>query len=364
METLMGELCTRMASRGHDVTVVTRSLPQTSQEEFRSGVRIFRVRSPGGRFSFPLAALPLALRIARSCDVVHTTTFSAAPLGSFISRIARRPVVLTVPELWIGKWHDYSDAPLLRAALFDIIERAIFAFPYDAYVGISNYTTKRLHTHLGSRGPLPRTIYCGFDPAPWTVPVDVDSIRAERNVAPEDFLIVAYGRPGISKGFRYLIDAFPQLAVAIPNVRLRLILSDSKATARDLAALKRRADPRIDFERPLPLSELSGVIRSADCVVVPSLAEGFGYAVLEAANADVPLVVSNTTSIPEVVGGRYQFSAPRDVDSLVRGITRVSQRDFLTREVPRFDWATAVNEYERVYESLVGGASSTARNKR
>jgi glycosyltransferase involved in cell wall biosynthesis len=78
---------------------------------------------------------------------------------------------------------------------------------------------------------------------------------------------------------------------------------------------------------------------------------------LEAASADVPLVVSNTTSIPEVVGGRYQFSTPRDVDSIVRGIERVARRDFLTRDVPRFDWTSAVNDYERVYESIIGAAS-------
>jgi alpha-1,3-rhamnosyl/mannosyltransferase len=142
---------------------------------------------------------------------------------------------------------------------------------------------------------------------------------------------------------------------------MRLILSDSKATARDLAELKRRADPRIEFERSLPRNELIGMVRSADCVVVPSLAEGFGYAVLEAASAGVPLVVSNTTSIPEVVGGRYRFAAPRDVDSIVRAIERISHADFLSREVPRFDWTTAVNDYERLYESVISAASPVAR---
>jgi glycogen(starch) synthase len=360
METLMGQLCRRMAERGHDVTVVTRSLPNAPRKEVHDGVTILRVASPGGRFAFPAAAFAAALRVARACDAIHTTTFSAAPLGSLVGSLARKPVVLTVPELWIGKWRTFSDASTASATLFDVIERGIFAFPFSAYVGISKYTTERLRAYLGSKRATIRTIYCGFDPSPWVMPVDGAAIRKEIGVASTDFFIVAYGRPGMSKGFRYLIDAFPEIARSVPNARMHLILSDSHATASELEALKRRADPRIVFERPLPLDALTKVVKSADCIVVPSLAEGFGYAALEAATAGVPLVVSDTTSIPEVVGGRYRFSRPRDAGSIARAVEGIASGQYLEGNVPHFDWEVAIGEYERVYETVVRAGAALA----
>jgi len=353
METLMGQLCRRMAERGHDVTVVTRSLPNAPRNETHDGVKIFRVAAPGGRFAFPVAAFPAALQLARDCDAIHTTTFSAAPLGSLVGRLTNKPVVLTVPELWIGKWRTFSDASFPSATLFDIVERAIFAFPFDAYVGISRYTTERLRRYLDSRRATIRTIYCGFDPQLWMTAIDRTAIRDTIGITSEDFFIVAYGRPGMSKGFRYLIDAFPEIARRVPNARMRLILSDSHATARELAELKRRADPRIVFERPLPIEALTDVVKCADCVVVPSLAEGFGYATLEAATAGAPLVVSDTTSIPEVVGGRYLFAKPGDPASIARAVERIASGEYLERAVPTFDWDVAIAEYEHVYETLV-----------
>ncbi len=352
MERLMGEICERMARRDHDVTVLTRSLPDAPREEVRGGVKIVRVRSPGGRFAFPLFALPTALRLGRRCDLIHTTTFSAAPLGSLVARIVRKPVILTVPELWVGKWRAYSDASLIARLLYDAVERLIFALPFDAYVGISRFTSRRLQSYLGPRRRTIQTISCGFDSIPWKRPVDKAAARESFGIARREFLIVGYGRPGMSKGFRYLVESFPRIAENIPNARLLLILSDSSATARELARIKRNADRRIVFERPLPFDELTKIVASADCIVIPSLAEGFGYTTLEAATTGVPFVVSDTTSIPEVIGGRYALAEPRDVDSIVRAVERIHGGIFMERTIPEFDWNTTIDAYEGLYGNI------------
>jgi glycosyltransferase involved in cell wall biosynthesis len=349
MERLMGEICERMARHDHDVTVLTRSLPDAPRAEVRRGVKIVRVRSPAGRFAFPLVAIPAALRLGRHCDLIHTTTFSAAPLASLIARIVAKPVILTVPELWVGRWRAFSDAPLAARALYDAVERLIFTLPFDAYVGISRFTSGRLQSYLGCQGRKVRTIYCGFDPTPWKGPVDKVAMRESFGVAGHEFLIVGYGRPGMSKGFRYLADAFARIAENIPNARLLLILSDSSATARELARIKRRADRRIIFERPLPFEKLSKIVASADCIVIPSLAEGFGYTTLEAATTGVPFVVSDTTSIPEVVGGRYALAEPRDVDSIARAVERIHSGIYIERTIPEFDWDRTIAAYEDLY---------------
>ncbi len=57
------------------------------------------------------------------------------------------------------------------------------------------------------------------------------------------------------------------------------------------------------FHPPVKWAEIPAYIKAADCVIVPSLAEGFGFAAAETCAMDVPLVATNTTSLPEVVSG-------------------------------------------------------------
>lgn len=354
-------LCEGMAARGHAVTVLTQHYDCAPGREELSGVRIVRVAS-SNRYAFTFAGMAPALELAREADLIHAATFNAAPVGSLAGLIARRPTVLTVFETWIGRWQSYSDFAPWKAALHDLAERAIFAFPYDRYVGISESTSARLRQVVPRARGRDATIYFDFDPAPW----QKDAGRAARNaIAPPDaFLIVGFGRPGTSKGFGYLIDAFPRIRAQLPNAALALVLSESPQYARALRDLKARASEGITFLPPLDFPDLVGLVRAADCVVVPSVTEGFGYTTLEACAAGVPVVACDTTSIPEVIGGRHILVAPRDSDAIARAVVDVSRG--LTNETPlrAFPLSATLDRYEALYEQLLlsgrGGSSRPA----
>ena len=69
--------------------------------------------------------------------------------------------------------------------------------------------------------------------------------------------------------------------------------------------------------------ELVDLYRGASVFLDPTLYEGFGYGVLEAMACGVPVVASNTTSIPEVVADAGILCDPNDVDGLALSIHRV-----------------------------------------
>lgn len=69
--------------------------------------------------------------------------------------------------------------------------------------------------------------------------------------------------------------------------------------------------------------ELLDLYRGAAVFLDPTLYEGFGYGVLEAMACGAPVVASNTTSIPEVVGDAALLEAPQDVESLAAAVRRV-----------------------------------------
>jgi glycosyltransferase involved in cell wall biosynthesis len=361
METLFANVCEGMAAAGHSVTVLSRGVTGAPANERRNGVAISRV-SAKTRYAFPFLAFPKALRLAAGAELIATATFASAPLGSLVGFLRRLPVVVTVPEVWIGKWTICSTLTGFNAWVHDVLERLIFTFPFSTYIGISQSTTRELAKALGSRTARVETIYCGFDPVPWERAGNRAEARARYGLSERDYLIVGYGRPGISKGFRYLVDAFPAIRRARPEARLVLVLSATSDTRAEFGELKRRADPAIVFSNSLPIDRLRELVGAADCVVVPSLSEGFGYTTLEAASAGTCVVASNTTSIPEVIGGKYLLVEPADSDAIARGVLAVARGDYERRPVPRFAWSVTLAEYAASYaRAIARGRTNRSR---
>jgi glycosyltransferase involved in cell wall biosynthesis len=89
--------------------------------------------------------------------------------------------------------------------------------------------------------------------------------------------------------------------------------------------------PAIDAELVGRVSDehLVDLYRGASAFVDTSLYEGFGYQVLEAMACGAPVVASNTTSIPEVVGDAGLLCPPRDVNAFADALRRVLSDDAL-----------------------------------
>jgi glycosyltransferase involved in cell wall biosynthesis len=75
--------------------------------------------------------------------------------------------------------------------------------------------------------------------------------------------------------------------------------------------------------------ELVALYRGAAAFLDTSLYEGFGYQVLEAMACGTPVIASDTTSIPEVVGDAGLLCPPRDVDAFADALRRVLDDDAL-----------------------------------
>ena len=112
----------------------------------------------------------------------------------------------------------------------------------------------------------------------------------------------------------------------------------------------------------VPEADLLAVVKSASALVFASLAEGFGLPVLEAFAAQVPVVTSNTTSLPEVTGDAALTVDPLDVAALSAAMTRVigdealandlKQRGLLRAQV--FNWQTCAAATVGVYQEVLG----------
>lgn len=71
-------------------------------------------------------------------------------------------------------------------------------------------------------------------------------------------------------------------------------------------------------------SELAALLSASEALVYPSFFEGFGIPILEAMYAETAVIVSSTTSMPEVGGDAVRYIDPTDVDDIAHAIREIS----------------------------------------
>jgi D-inositol-3-phosphate glycosyltransferase len=358
LETLFQHLAEGLVQHGYRVTVVTLWLPGTDKRETHNGVGIVRVKTPGfaQRYLFMLYALPTVLRKARVADLIHTTTYNAALPAWLASRIARRPAIITVHEVFAEQWQQLPGLNPLLGYAFRAFEWAILHLPFAHFIGDSNFTARRLQQRMRIASSKVSAVYPAVDYEFWDRAQHVRRVLKDEVPGIADGPVYLYfGRAGLSKGLGYLIEAARIIQRARPDSHGIFILARDPLTPyeRALRQIARYglAEHVIVLD-PVPRVELPGYLLAADCVVVPSISEGFGYAAVEAATLGCPVVTTTGHSVEEVLHDSARFVAPRDPVALAKAILDTMQDRPEWREPGRYDVARHIAGVEMVYGRL------------
>lgn len=354
-EVLFTSLAEGLVSRGHQVHVVTQALPGCPAHEERNGVQITRVRTFGTRYLMPIAAPMALIRLARQADIIHTTTFASTLPAWLTAKITRKPLVLTVHEVWVDKWDQVSDASCFSNTVNNAIESAIYALNYQNYVTVSHATARDLEA-IGTPGERITTIYNGVDYDFWNPERHDASPLARRS--PDEHLFFFTGRPGVSKGLPVLLKALSHVVKQCPKVHLLAIVSHAPAVRKGLEQAKQlisdlQLEQYVTLEKPVPYNQLPGIMKCADTVVVPSLSEGFGFVAAEACALGRPVIATDNASLPEVVSGKTLLVPPRDETALADAMLRAVRGDYLVIPPRRFPLSDNLDQHLALYSRIL-----------
>lgn len=264
------------------------------------------------------------------------------------------PAVATVHDLTailLPETHTlkvkWSLLPFLRPS-FELARRL---------VTISRATADDLAFHFPQCREKIRVVYPGIDPE--LQPGDPAEIAATREEmgAPEGY-VLSVGTLEPRKNVGALIDAWEALRAASPRM-LPLVLAGpygwgSQRLARRIQSLAPQGVQSLGrIERP----RLVRLFQAARVFVYPSLYEGFGFPAAEALACGVPVVASNSSSLPEVVGDAGLLVDPRDAAALAGKIASIlndpGREAELRARAPlqagRFRWDRAAREMEEVF---------------
>jgi glycosyltransferase involved in cell wall biosynthesis len=128
------------------------------------------------------------------------------------------------------------------------------------------------------------------------------------------------------KNQRALIWAFKRLKEANPSLSHQLVLIGEKGWMWEplfQAIDDCQLGSQVRWLNFVPFEEMPALLNGADLFVYPSLYEGFGLPPLEAMACGVPVIASNTTSLPEVVGDAGILVDPLDEMAIANAMERV-----------------------------------------
>ena len=354
VERIFKNLCEGLVEKGYKVGVITHRLEGTKRFETVKGVKIYRVSCLDNRYLFTFFSFFKVLKFAKKVDIIHTTTYNGAPPAWLVATLLKKPIIITIHEVLGDFW--YSELNKVSAFFHRFFEKLILSLKYDRYVCVSESTQRNLLKINKKINSV--VIYNGFDydlfnPAEYEKGIIRKKYGLERN-----FLYLFYGRPGITKGVEYLIKAVPEISKKIPDSKLILILSKDKQYKKRYDYIinlikELKIEENIVLVDPVPYEELPLYLMDADCVVIPSLTEGFGYSTVEACAMGKIVIASDTTSIPEVISGKYELVEPKKPEAIARGVYGAFNGHYLKTPLKKFTIEENVKKYLRLYHGLI-----------
>ncbi|GJG89164.1 hypothetical protein tb265_43450 [Gemmatimonadetes bacterium T265] len=280
-------------------------------------------------------------------DVFHSPVYALPPRGG---RLPGVRYVLTIHDLiaFIHPEFSWSGAPEWLREIVDSIG------PDDHVLTVSESTRQDLLAARPSIAPeRVRVSHLAADGSKFYRVADADRLAAvrARYGIPDAPYVLSVGTLEPRKNIAHLIRSFAALVRSERLDDLHLVLTGDRGWKFDaIFAEAGRLDgleDRIVFTGYVDDADLAPLYSGALVFAFPSLYEGFGLPPLEAMQCGAPVIASNTSSMPEVVGDAGILVDPRDSDALAQAMLQVyrdgAMRDDLARRsaerAATFTWA-------------------------
>jgi glycosyltransferase involved in cell wall biosynthesis len=332
-----------LARRGYRVTVHCAAHANAPADEVVGGVR-FRRR--GGRLTVYLWAL---VAIARSRADVVVDVQNGLP---FFSRVVTRvPVLVLVHHVHREQWRPVLGPVLGRIGWFVESRLAPRLYRKCRYLTVSEMTRTELG-RLGVAEARTTVVHNGLDPVPRTM--------AERDPEPT---LVLVGRLVPHKQVEHAIDVVARLASRWPKLRLEIVGHGWWAENLLRHAVLRDVRDRVTLHGWVDEQDKHEIIARSWVHVCPSVKEGWGVAIMEAAAHGVPSVAYRAAGgvAESIVDGETGMLAA-DFDDFVRKVDRLlrntSLRDAMgaagRERTALFEWDRSVDAFEHAVRDASG----------
>jgi glycosyltransferase involved in cell wall biosynthesis len=320
------------------------------------GVNFRAVAETSGNYSIAeQIRIPLLLR-REGVDLFHAPHYVLPPLTQCRSIVTIHDVIhLLFPQYLPGRL-AYAYA---RACLWAAAKRS------DRILTVSSTSKNDILRRFKVPAEKIAVIYNAIDERFNVKPSDEQVQRVRERYQLDQQFVLYVGNIKPHKNLERLIDAFHRLRrCGFDDLRL-LIIGDeiSKYPALRRAVHGLKLHKYVRFLGFVPIETLAVLYRLADAFVFPSLYEGFGLPPLEAMASGAPVITSNVSSLPEVVGDAALLVDPYDPESIADGMRQVlTDADLRATlrarglvRVQQYSWQRSIEQVHQIYNEVLQG---------
>lgn len=362
----VAELYPEVVQFGHHIHLVTVEFGQAPAYEVVDGIHVHRIAvSPSQDFFHWVGHMNQGmghyggklLREDGPFDLIHAHDWLVGDAAIALKHLFKVPLVATIHATEFGRCNGIHNDP----------QRYIHAkekrLAHEAWriIVCTNYMRLEAERVLDVPWDKIDVVYNGIRPEKKQHPPEFDALAFRRRFAHDDEKVVYYvGRMTYEKGVACLLSAAPQVIAGMAQHVKFVIIGGGNTDS-----LKRQASElgiwhQCYFTGFMSDADLDKFQTVADCAVFPSLYEPFGIVALESFAARVPVVVSDTGGLPEVVrhGKTGIVTWTNNPDSLAWGILTVLKNPDYARWLTenayidlghRFNWTKLAQQTEAVY---------------
>jgi glycosyltransferase involved in cell wall biosynthesis len=309
-----------------------------------------------------LVGLPTMLLIS-PVDLFHGTNYS-------VPIFATCPTVVTIHDMSLfAQAHTHESINVVRGKR----RIPIMARRASMIIAPSEYTKREIVKYLGTPAEKIEIIYEAARENMQPLPLsDCQSVLEKHQIKRPYILYVGTIEP--RKNLITLIRAYHEVLKTTSH-RPQLVFCGGRGWLdSDVFSLveELRLQDLVRFTGYVDEVDLPALYSAAQVFVYPSLYEGFGLPPLEAMACGTPVVVSNSSSLPEVVADAGITHDPYDYQALAESVIKLFDDAAMHKhyqnagleQASRFSWERAARETQSVYDDLFYGKKRGARGER
>jgi glycosyltransferase involved in cell wall biosynthesis len=295
-------------------------------------------------------------------DIVHVVEPRDANIAYWL-KTTHRPVVVTCHDLV----NYYSNENLQGSVQLPVISRQ--AWLYSVYgmrlaehiIAVSSATaqdtTRIVNIDPAKITVIPNAVEPIFQPLPKS---GAEVFRQKQGIGVDTFCLLNVGSDHPRKNINRILEA-----ISILNhkgLSIKFLKAGNDFTFEQKRFIQaQQIEPLVYYFGKPDKETLVQLYNAADVLVAPSLHEGFGLTLLEAMACGTPVVTSNTSAMPEVVGDAGVLVDPMKTHDIVDAIVRLYEnpkeyQEFVLRSldhVKPFTWENTAERVAKVYEKTL-----------
>ena len=283
-------------------------------------------------------------------DVIHAHDWLTYPAGLAVARLTGKPLVVHVHSTEFDRSGEHPNQQV-----YNIERRGMHGA--TRAIAVSMLTKNVCINRYGVNGAKIDVVYNG---------VDLDPAGAGvQPIHSKDKIVLYFGRITMQKGPEYFIQAAKKVLEHMDDVKFVVAGSGDQAQRMIEMAASMGIGHKVLFTGFLRGRDIARVFAMADLYVMPSVSEPFGIAPLEAMSHNVPVLISKSSGVSEVLMHALKVDF-WDIEDMADKIIAVLRYPPLSRqlvehgsfEIRGINWDGAATRTARVYERAIAAASA------